>query len=213
MVHLVLEPNTVDLIQEANLEAFIKIDRFRLNSAKLTTFEMTCVKRRMSNVLRDKFEGTNRTVFRSIERELAQELQRAPNFYEIEERARRRGIRVTEESYGPDQGFSLEQLHEDHAFDIPQALDMSDIGEVLKNVNDEKRGVLIERTLAGLDERERAVVEMRFGLNGYARPMTLHEVGQAFGGLTRERIRQIQEEAINKVKASAQEKGIEHFMD
>ncbi len=48
----------------------------------------------------------------------------------------------------------------------------------------------IERALDSLPERERRVIELRFGLNG-GQPCTLEEVGRAFG-VTRERIRQIE---------------------
>jgi RNA polymerase primary sigma factor len=47
----------------------------------------------------------------------------------------------------------------------------------------------IDRALESLPERERRVIELRFGLHG-GRPRTLEEVGRSFG-VTRERIRQI----------------------
>jgi RNA polymerase primary sigma factor len=48
----------------------------------------------------------------------------------------------------------------------------------------------VGRALSALPERERRVVELRFGLDG-GQPRTLDDVGRAFG-LTRERIRQIE---------------------
>jgi RNA polymerase primary sigma factor len=48
----------------------------------------------------------------------------------------------------------------------------------------------IKRALSSLSERERRVIELRFGLHG-SQPRTLEEVGRAFG-VTRERIRQIE---------------------
>ena len=48
-----------------------------------------------------------------------------------------------------------------------------------------------------LDERERRVLELRFGLNGEA-PSTLDEVGRAFN-VTRERIRQIENQSLKKL--------------
>jgi RNA polymerase primary sigma factor len=56
----------------------------------------------------------------------------------------------------------------------------------------------IERSLATLGEREAEVLRYYFGLNGY-RPHTLEEIGQEFD-LTRERVRQIKEKAIKKLK-------------
>jgi RNA polymerase primary sigma factor len=54
------------------------------------------------------------------------------------------------------------------------------------------------RALDALPERERQVIEMRYGLTG-KRPYTLEEVGQAFG-VTRERIRQIENNTLRKLQ-------------
>ena len=54
------------------------------------------------------------------------------------------------------------------------------------------------RALNALPERERQVIEMRYGLDGRA-PYTLEEVGQAFG-VTRERIRQIENNTLRKLQ-------------
>ena len=48
-----------------------------------------------------------------------------------------------------------------------------------------------------IDEREAAILKMRFGI-GYENPMTLKEIGKTLG-LTRERVRQIQNEALKKL--------------
>ncbi len=56
----------------------------------------------------------------------------------------------------------------------------------------------IERTLSTLGEREAEIIRYYFGLNGY-RQHTLEEIGDAFG-LTRERVRQIKEKSIKKLK-------------
>ena len=57
----------------------------------------------------------------------------------------------------------------------------------------------LRRALAALPEREREVIEMRFGLTGH-RPYTLEEVGRAFN-VTRERIRQIENHTLKKLEA------------
>ncbi len=56
----------------------------------------------------------------------------------------------------------------------------------------------IERSLSTLGEREAEILRYYFGLNGY-QPHTLEEIGDEFG-LTRERVRQIKEKAIKKLK-------------
>ena len=54
----------------------------------------------------------------------------------------------------------------------------------------------LRRAVAQLPEREREVVKMRFGLNGDPDPKSLEQIGQQLG-LTRERVRQIEREALN----------------
>ena len=59
-------------------------------------------------------------------------------------------------------------------------------------------GTMIQEVLATLDPREIQILRMRFGL-GDGKPMTLEQVGARFG-LTRERIRQLQEHAIEEMR-------------
>jgi RNA polymerase primary sigma factor len=56
----------------------------------------------------------------------------------------------------------------------------------------------IDDLLGALDEREAKIIEARFGLDGKT-PMTLEEVGREFG-VTRERIRQLQNIALDKMR-------------
>jgi RNA polymerase sigma factor (sigma-70 family) len=56
----------------------------------------------------------------------------------------------------------------------------------------------VEQILSSLDERERSILRLRFGLDG-GEPRTLDDVGQHFS-LTRERIRQIESKAMSKLR-------------
>jgi len=60
----------------------------------------------------------------------------------------------------------------------------------------------INKTLAILDERERVIIESYFGVNTDCEPMTLEAIGEKYG-LTKERIRQIKEKAIRKLRHNA----------
>jgi RNA polymerase primary sigma factor len=66
----------------------------------------------------------------------------------------------------------------------------------------EQRTHEVRRLLDSLPEREREVIEMRFGLTG-ARPFTLEEIGRLFD-VTRERIRQIEHHALGKLRGLPQ---------
>jgi RNA polymerase primary sigma factor len=66
------------------------------------------------------------------------------------------------------------------------------------------RNETLSRALALLGERERRVIELRFGLNG-GNPQTLDEVGRAFN-VTRERVRQIENHALKKLGLLAEAK-------
>lgn len=57
----------------------------------------------------------------------------------------------------------------------------------------------LEKALSELSPRERRVIEMRFGLNGQER-QTLADIGRITGGVTRERIRQIEAKALRKLR-------------
>jgi RNA polymerase primary sigma factor len=64
----------------------------------------------------------------------------------------------------------------------------------------------IERALESLPDRERKVIELRFGLKG-EQPCTLEEVGRAFG-VTRERIRQIENNTLKKLESLPEAQGL-----
>lgn len=69
----------------------------------------------------------------------------------------------------------------------------------------------LEEVLATLNDREKKVLIMRFGLED-GRPRTLEEVGKAFG-VTRERIRQIEAKAIRKLKHPSRSKKLKDYLD
>ena len=62
--------------------------------------------------------------------------------------------------------------------------------------------------LSELDEREQRIIVSRFGLNHSIEPQTLKEVGLELG-VTKERVRQIEARAINKLRVAAQHENID----
>lgn len=66
----------------------------------------------------------------------------------------------------------------------------------------------VAKILAHLDEREKQIISYRYGLEPNTEPMTLKEVGEAMG-VTKERVRQLETRAINKLREAAQKENVE----
>lgn len=78
--------------------------------------------------------------------------------------------------------------------------------EPLENVNQDKIKKSLEKWLSFLNPKQRAVVERRFGLNGHDQ-LTLDQTGVEIG-LTRERVRQLQAEALKLLRSQIESMGI-----
>lgn len=68
----------------------------------------------------------------------------------------------------------------------------------------------IDRAISTLTQREQDVVRLYFGLNG-SHPMTLEEIGEKFD-LTRERVRQVKEKAIRRLKHTSRSKILKSYL-
>ena len=78
------------------------------------------------------------------------------------------------------------------------AVEQSDDANVAPTLEDESRRAALERAMDVLSPRERQVLVMYFGLGG-DEPMTLKQIGQAFG-VSRERVRQLRERALSRLR-------------
>lgn len=68
----------------------------------------------------------------------------------------------------------------------------------------------IERSLGTLSERQADIIRLYFGL-GLEHPISLEDIGNRFG-LTRERVRQIKDKAINKLRSASRSKLLKHYL-
>jgi RNA polymerase primary sigma factor len=89
-------------------------------------------------------------------------------------------------------GDEIIDIIEDNSFEKPD--------EVMERPNEMLKGEL-NKTLSVLSTRERQIIELYFGLGGT--PLTLEEIGEDYG-LTKERIRQIKEKALRKLRNKSQ---------
>jgi RNA polymerase primary sigma factor len=78
-------------------------------------------------------------------------------------------------------------------------------------ITDFSLSVEIERALATLSTREKEVITMYFGIDRYE-PLTLEEIGQELS-LTRERIRQIKEKALQRLRHKSRSKTLKMYLD
>lgn len=132
-------------------------------------------------------------------KELRQELEREPTYHEIAEK-----LQVSDEEIEASLNHKLNVVSADapvsqeddqNLMDLikNKESEMPDAGMVNKSLK-----VEIERSLALLDPRDADIVRYYYGLNGEM-PWTLSEIGEHFG-LTRERVRQIKEASIQKMR-------------
>ena len=68
----------------------------------------------------------------------------------------------------------------------------------------------LERSLSTLTERQADVIKLYFGI-GVKHSMSLEDIGDRFG-LTRERVRQIKDKAINKLRATSRSKLLKNYL-
>jgi RNA polymerase primary sigma factor len=68
----------------------------------------------------------------------------------------------------------------------------------------------IDRSLSTLTDRQCDVIKLYFGI-GVEHPMSLEDIGDRFG-LTRERVRQIKDKAINKLRTKSRSKLLKHYL-
>ncbi len=200
--------NLIDLINEGNIGLIEAVERFDYRKGcKFSTYGTWWIQQSIIKSIADKGRTIRIPVhvlnsarkFYSASRELTQDLGRDPKASEIANYLNISEEKVESILNSTGDTASLDTtVDDDNSTNLAELISGEDyIGpfEDFFRINVKE---ILQYSLNELTEREREIIKLRFGLNGKA-PLTLEDIGKLFS-ITRERVRQIQNKAILKLR-------------
>jgi RNA polymerase primary sigma factor len=212
----------LDLVQEGNIGLMKAVDKFNYRLGhKFSTYATWWIRQSITRAIADQgrtirvpvhmVEAMNRVL--KVANELTKRLGREPSVHELAKELKTPIAKVTQILKAAQEPISLEASIADNK-DAALNKFIEDKNAVSPDEDVMKHNLreVTNSALQSLSPREQEIVRMRYGLNETGKEYTLQEVGEIFQ-VTRERIRQIEEKALLKLRSPYRSNKLREFAD